>query len=65
VRAFLDLGASAAVAMHFGTFQLTEEAIDAPPEALGEAVASLGLDPGAFRVPGFGETLILRGRKLL
>jgi L-ascorbate metabolism protein UlaG (beta-lactamase superfamily) len=37
VKAFKDCGAQTALAHHFGTFQLTDEAIDAPVIALGEA----------------------------
>jgi hypothetical protein len=33
-----DCGAEAALAHHHGTFQLTDEAIDAPVMALGEAL---------------------------
>jgi L-ascorbate metabolism protein UlaG (beta-lactamase superfamily) len=57
VRALHDLGATHAVAMHFGTFQLTDEGIDEPVEALGRELAkpeNAGLD---FRVPAHGETL--------
>jgi L-ascorbate metabolism protein UlaG (beta-lactamase superfamily) len=38
VKALLDCGAQAALAHHHGTFQLTDEAIDAPVIALGEAL---------------------------
>ncbi|WOH82002.1 MBL fold metallo-hydrolase [Bradyrhizobium sp. BEA-2-5] len=38
VRALLDCGAEQALAHHHGTFQLTDEAIDAPAIALGEAL---------------------------
>jgi hypothetical protein len=43
--------------MHFGTFQLTDEAIDAPPRALEAAKAAHGVE--AFRVLGFGESVSL------
>lgn len=58
VRALRDLGAKHAVAMHFGTFQLTDEGIDEPIEALKRELAkpaNAGLD---FRVPAHGETLV-------
>ena len=58
VRAHLDLGARASVAMHFGTFQLTDEAIDAPATELESARRAAGLAPDAFRVPEIGTTLI-------
>jgi L-ascorbate metabolism protein UlaG (beta-lactamase superfamily) len=38
VKALQDCGAEAALAHHHGTFQLTDEAIDAPAIALGEAL---------------------------
>ena len=56
VRALLDLGAARAVGMHFGTFQLTDEGIDAPLRALEEARAEAGLAREAFDVLAFGET---------
>jgi hypothetical protein len=44
--------------MHFGTFHLTDEAIDAPLLALAEARALAGLQEEQFGVQGFGETRI-------
>ena len=38
VKALADCGAAQALAHHHGTFQLTDEAIDAPVIALGEAL---------------------------
>jgi L-ascorbate metabolism protein UlaG (beta-lactamase superfamily) len=57
VQAHLDLGASESIAMHFGTFQLTAEAIDEPVRALEEARHAQGLPPSAFRILGFGESM--------
>jgi L-ascorbate metabolism protein UlaG (beta-lactamase superfamily) len=59
VQARADLGARQAVGMHFGTFQLTDEAINAPLHALRQASARAGLPPQAFDVLGFGETRTL------
>jgi L-ascorbate metabolism protein UlaG (beta-lactamase superfamily) len=56
VRAHLDLGARHSLAMHFGTFQLTDEAIDAPVQALRQAQAAAGVAEHSFDVLGFGET---------
>jgi L-ascorbate metabolism protein UlaG (beta-lactamase superfamily) len=58
VQAHLDLGARRSVGMHFGTFQLTDEAIDAPLEALGEALREAAISPGTFVKHGFGETRV-------
>ncbi len=57
VQAFQDLGARRAVGMHFGTFQLTAEPIDAPPRDLATARAATGLAPEAFTVLDIGESL--------
>ncbi len=51
VQAHHDLQARQTVGMHFGTFQLTDEAIDAPERALAEARGN-----AAFTTLGFGET---------
>jgi L-ascorbate metabolism protein UlaG (beta-lactamase superfamily) len=56
VLAYQDLGARCAIGMHFGTFQLTEEAIDAPVIALRHARAEAGLLESDFDVLAFGET---------
>jgi L-ascorbate metabolism protein UlaG (beta-lactamase superfamily) len=50
VEAFRDLGATLALAHHHGTFQLTNEAIDAPAQALAMARAAAGIAPERFRV---------------
>jgi L-ascorbate metabolism protein UlaG (beta-lactamase superfamily) len=55
VAAFLDLGAPLALAHHHGTFQLTNEAIDAPAQALAVARAAAGIAPERFRVLKPGE----------
>jgi L-ascorbate metabolism protein UlaG (beta-lactamase superfamily) len=60
VQAHYDLGAHRSVGMHFGTFQLTDEAIDAPLQALVEARNAAGLPEAYFATLGFGETRIYR-----
>lgn len=54
VQAFLLCGAREAVGHHWGTFQLTNEAIEAPREALAGALATRDIDPARFRalIPG-------------
>ena len=59
VRARADLRVRTAIAMHFGTFKLTQEGIDEPPRALAAAYAEAGLAEGDFIVPRFGETITL------
>ena len=63
VQAHLALGARFSVGMHFGTFQLTDEAIGAPATALKAARQAAGLAPEAFVVPGFGETRVYLQRQ--
>ena len=57
VRAHLDLGAKLSIGMHFGTFQLTDEAIDEPVRALEAARLAHGVPQEAFRVPDFGAPI--------
>jgi L-ascorbate metabolism protein UlaG (beta-lactamase superfamily) len=59
VQAHLDLQASASVGMHFGTFQMTTEGIDAPPRALEDARRAKHLQASQFRTLAFGESLRL------
>jgi L-ascorbate metabolism protein UlaG (beta-lactamase superfamily) len=59
VQAFIDCGAEFALGHHYGTFQLTDEAIDAPIIALAEALKAAGISPERFRVMEPGEVLQL------
>jgi L-ascorbate metabolism protein UlaG (beta-lactamase superfamily) len=62
VRAHLDLGTRLSIGMHFATFhQLSDEAIDAPVQALVMARREHSVPDDAFRVLGFGETLTSSG----
>ncbi len=56
VRAFLDLGGGRAIGMHFGTFQLTAEAISQPQTDLALAMDEAGIDDEAFVTLDFGAT---------
>jgi L-ascorbate metabolism protein UlaG (beta-lactamase superfamily) len=56
VRAHLDLRPRRSLGMHFGTFQLTDEAIDAPVSVLRQARAEAGVAETDFDVLAFGET---------
>jgi L-ascorbate metabolism protein UlaG (beta-lactamase superfamily) len=55
VQALIDLGAKQAVGMHFGTFQLTAEPIDAPEKDLALALAAAGIAPDMFVTLDCGE----------
>lgn len=61
VRVFRDVGARRAVAMHWGTFVLTDEPLDEPPRRLAEAREGAGLSRDSFRVLAHGETWVLSG----
>ncbi|MFD2184788.1 MBL fold metallo-hydrolase [Rhodoplanes azumiensis] len=55
VQAFADCGAELALAHHHGTFQLTDEAIDAPVKDLRAACAAAKIPDERFRVLAPGE----------
>lgn len=57
VRAFGDLGARQFVAMHWGTFQLTDEPIDEPPLRLEREWQRRALDPACCHVLPVGGSL--------
>lgn len=59
VRAFQALGARRFVAMHWGTFKLTDEALDEPPQRLCRAWDEAGLPIDRRRIPAIGETIRL------
>jgi N-acyl-phosphatidylethanolamine-hydrolysing phospholipase D len=56
LRAVLDLKGNRAVAMHFGTFDLSDEALDEPPRRFLEAAASSPLGVNGAWVMRIGET---------
>ncbi|HET6957260.1 MAG TPA: MBL fold metallo-hydrolase [Vicinamibacterales bacterium] len=57
VQAHLELQASRSVAMHYGTFQLTTEAIDEPVRALDEARRANGVTAEQFSAIAPGESV--------
>ena len=59
VRAHLALGAARSLGMHFGTFQLTDEAIDEPLRALAAARNKRGVAEPDFTTLDFGETRVI------
>jgi L-ascorbate metabolism protein UlaG (beta-lactamase superfamily) len=57
VKALADCGAEQALAHHHGTFQLTDEAIDAPVVALGKALDAARIRPDRFVAPKPGQVV--------
>jgi len=55
VRAFIDSRCRRAVAMHWGTFRLTDEPMGEPVILLGKALRQHLLAPGLFVAPDIGE----------
>jgi L-ascorbate metabolism protein UlaG (beta-lactamase superfamily) len=62
-EAFLALGARQMVAMHWGTFVLTDEPIDEPPARARKFFEERKLDPASLWVPAIGEGSALRGTR--
>lgn len=56
VRIMSIVGAQSALGMHWGTFQLTNEAREAPKLALHEALAERGITGGRFQAADVGGT---------
>ena len=56
VQIHLDLNAKRSVGIHWGTFELTDESLDAPPLELAQARRAKGLADDAFSVMAVGET---------
>lgn len=56
VRIHQDVGARRSLAMHWGTFRLTLEPLDEPPQRLEAALEAAGIPPSQFRVLAHGET---------
>jgi len=60
VRILMDCGAQLALAHHFGTFRLTDEAFDAPVEALRAACTANSIPEEKFRALEPGQFLELK-----
>jgi N-acyl-phosphatidylethanolamine-hydrolysing phospholipase D len=65
VQIHLDLAAQRSLGVHWGTFELTDEALDVPPRELALARKEKGLSEAQFFVVAVGETRKLprRGAK--
>ena len=62
VQIFQDLAAKRAIAVHWGTFQLTDEALDEPPRELAAALRRANLAPERFEVLAIGQTRLVPRR---
>jgi L-ascorbate metabolism protein UlaG (beta-lactamase superfamily) len=60
LRAHLELGAEVSIGMHYGTFRLSDEAMEDPLHALAAARANAGVPERTFRILQVGETACLR-----
>ena len=58
VQIHRDTGAGLSIAMHWGTWQLTDESREDPVNALARARRDTGLADAAFRVINAGETIV-------
>ena len=56
VKIHRDLDARESIAMHWGTFVLTDEPLDEPPHKLATALRAAGIPHDRFRVMKHGET---------
>ncbi|MEO8114296.1 MAG: MBL fold metallo-hydrolase [Phenylobacterium sp.] len=62
VQIHQDLGAKRSVGVHWGTFELTDEALDQPPKDLAAARTAKGLKEQDFSLMAVGETRALPPR---
>jgi N-acyl-phosphatidylethanolamine-hydrolysing phospholipase D len=63
VRMHRDLRAKQSIGMHWGTFELTDEALDEPPRALAEARREAKLPDDEFALLAVGQTRWLQPRQ--
>lgn len=59
VQVHLEVGARTSAAMHWGTFQLTDEGYEQPLRALEAALKARGLPDGVFKVPLHGASFLV------
>jgi N-acyl-phosphatidylethanolamine-hydrolysing phospholipase D len=63
VQAMKDLNATSALGIHWGTFEMTKEALDQPPKDLAIALQAEGVSAEKFFVLKQGETKKIVPRK--
>lgn len=63
VQIHRDVGARYSIGIHWGSFELTDESLDAPIAALARALETQGIPPGEFELLRHGETRELEPRK--
>ena len=56
VQMHRDLGAKRSLGIHWGTFELTDEPLDEPPQALSKALTRAGVPDEQFFVLALGQT---------
>ncbi len=59
LRAFADLQARRVIAMHWGTFKLTDEPLDEPPVLFRQGAQARGWSDEVARVAAIGESVVL------
>ncbi len=59
LRAQADLGARRVIAMHWGTFKLTDEPLDEPPVLFRQGARARGWSADTARLAAVGETIVL------
>ena len=52
-----ELRARGSIAMHWGTFRLSDEPLDEPPRLLRESLAQYNIPEEEFRIPQLNETI--------
>jgi N-acyl-phosphatidylethanolamine-hydrolysing phospholipase D len=56
VQIHRDVGAAQSIGIHWGTFELTDESLDEPPQALARAARAASLADDAFTVMAIDAT---------
>ena len=62
VKIHRDIGAKRSLGVHWGTFELTDEALDQPPRALAREARAAGVSDEEFFVLAVGETRRISAR---